>query len=253
MRAVNLLPKSQRPVAATGQRSGSAYVLIGVLAVVLLAAVGYVVIANQVTSSNAEAARLAAETGQAEAKVAELAPFGEFSDLKNARIAAVRSLATERLDWERLTRELALVLPKGTWLTSVQGDAGTAPASSTSAPASTSTATAVGPTVTLSGCSKTQDGVATALVRLRRLNGADEVELQHSERPDAKGTKAKSLKHRTPVEEGAMAAAGGGDSKGCATDFEFSATVKLDPEHAAASTGPDGSDEQVPVSLGGGA
>jgi len=233
VRAVNLLPRDQRPVSATGERSGSAYGLLGVLGVVLIAAVAYVFMANQVTTLRAEVASLSSQSEVAEARVAQLAPFGEFSQLKQARLEAVKQLAIGRLDWERLARELALILPKGSWLTSVTG--------STNAGGATAAAAGsdpVGPTITLSGCSESQPEVAAALVRLKRLNGATSVNLKNSTREA--DSSAKGSKGEGPV-----------GTEGCGNGFGFEATVELEPTPGSGDVAPEGAKE-VPTSLGGG-
>lgn len=250
MRAVNLLPQQHRPVGPTGERSGSAYFVIGALVVMLAAAIAYVVVANQVTSGREEAASLSAQADIAEARVAELAPFGEFSALKEARVMAVSELATSRLDWERLARELSLVLPKDTWLTSVDGNTGTSPtaaAAAAPAPASGAAAEHTGPTVTLTGCAKSQPAVATTLVRLKRLNGASDVQLDSSTRESE--SKPKSTKGKAKDE---TAGAGSSSaSEGCGKGYGFTATVELEPVKPVLPAGAK-KPTQVPASLGGG-
>lgn len=229
MRAVNLLPPDQRRQVASGARGGSAYTVLVVLAAVLVAVVAYALAAHQAVSREAEAARITVEADRAEALVAEIAPFGELSQVREQRIAEIRDLALGRLDWERLTRELALVLPRETWLTSVEGSAA---GESTGAPgtAEVTGAPTAGPTVALTGCAKSQPTVAKALVRLRRLDGASEIELQNSTKTDSAG--------------------GGSDVGGCARAYGFQATIQLDPPVPAALD-PKGAD-RVPASLGGG-
>jgi Tfp pilus assembly protein PilN len=227
MKAVNLLPQDQRRVRASGARSGSAYALVGGLAVLLIATVVYAVTANEVATKNAEADTVAAQANAVEAEVAALAPFGEFSTLRQTRVAAVEDVARGRLDWERLTRELALVLPRNTWLLKLDGDA---VGDGSVAPGTTDTLSGPGaPSVLLTGCAKDQPSVATALVRLRRINGASGVELQSSKKPEGGGTGA------------------GGAS--CGTDYEFTAKIELEPA-AAPTTSPKPGN--VPAALGGG-
>jgi Tfp pilus assembly protein PilN len=213
--AVNLLPPEYRRARASGKRSGSAYVALAVLGTVLVAVLAYAVVAHQVASRTAEADRIAGEADAVEAEVAALAPFGEFSQLKQARIEAVRRLAAGRLDWERLARDLAHVLPRGTWLSKLEGSAtgavdgapGTAPATGAGTP-----------TLKLVGCAKDQPTVATALVRLRRLSGATDVQLDSSK-----------------LTESASGAAG---TEGCGRSYAFEATIELEPVEPAAGQQP---------------
>lgn len=247
MRAVNLLPDGHRPIGPSGERSGSAYVLLGVLGAVLLATLGYVFVSNEVSSAREEAAALSRQAAVAEAKVTELAPFGEFSSLREARIAAVTELATGRLDWERVARELGLVLPKGSWLTSVEGSAPSGLGAANGAPPAAGTVT--GPTVKLAGCAKSQPAVATTLIRLKRLNGAQEVQLESSQR--AGESEPKSTKGKTKKGEGTGSSQDA--SSGCGEGFGFTATVVLEPTGPATpSNDPADKPAEVPASLGGG-
>lgn len=240
MRPVNLLPEQYRPVVSTGGRSGSAYLVLGALALALVAVLAYVVTASQVSSRQAEAARLASEASAAEARVAALAPFGRFAELRATRTAAVEELARGRLDWERLSRELALLLPKGAWLSSLKGSTNADAAAAASSPqpvtqAPAGSAEPAGPTVTLSGCARNQTTVADLLVRLRRLNGAQDVDLKHSQRSG---------------NDDGDATQGPAGAAGCGRLFSFEATVELTAPVGAEVT--PGKDERVPVSLGGG-
>ena len=65
MRPVNLLPDGQRPRYASGAMAGSAYVVLAVLAALLLAALAYVLTANQVTSRQDQAAKAEREAAAA--------------------------------------------------------------------------------------------------------------------------------------------------------------------------------------------
>src|SRR6185437_7578926 len=108
VKPVNLLPQSARPYVASGGRSTSSYALLGALALLVVAAVVYVSSANTITT----------------------------------RIATVAQLAVGRIDYERLMRETALVLPSGVWLDALDAEAGTG--TSTSTPATPGTATGAG-------------------------------------------------------------------------------------------------------------
>lgn len=239
MKPVNLLPARYRPSAPSGARSGSAYFVLGALGAVLVAVVVYAFIANQVTAREDAAAEAAQAAADAEARAGALAPFGDFRQVRETRVASVRSLAEGRLDWERLWLELAHVLPPGVRLDSLEGSSGAsesaaAPATSD---ASTSTSASDGPSVVLAGCAASQPMVAKMLVRLRRLNGAEEVTLQDSSAA-AEGAASASSE----------AGAGGGECPG----FTFNATVVLAPAGEVAAAAKAGVEQNVPASLGGG-
>ena len=234
MRPVDLLPARHRPAQATGGARGSAYAVVGALAVLLACVAALSVSLERIASGRAEIAELKAETSAAQARAAALGDFGAFAEAKQARLASVRQVAGARVDWERLVRELAHVLPHGVWLRSAEA-ASAGPSSPAAAPASAaaSAAGAGGPTLALTGCAPDHRAVAATLVRLRRLHRAEEVRLGESGSLDA----------------GAAPAGVGGasDSGGCGRGNEWSATVELAPEPAS----PDGEDG-VPSSLGGG-
>jgi Tfp pilus assembly protein PilN len=249
VRSVNLLPAQHRSRVATGERSGSAYVVLGLLGLVLVAAAVYVVTANLVTAREDEAARLAQEATAVEQEAEALAPFGSFQALKAARMTSVGSIAQSRIDWERLTRELALLMPRDAWLSDVT--AGVAPESTTTeATAPTGTEeTATGPSVALVGCAKSQPTVARMLVHLRRLNGAEDVTLNESTREVE--TAAAGAGSTTDASGGTTSPGGTSATDGCGPYYAFDATVALTPPATVAEP-PTVDGHKVPVSLGGG-
>jgi len=241
MNAVNLLPAKHRPRRPTGGQQGSAYVVVGILGGLLLMVVLYVLTVNAINSRKSQVATANAETAAAQARASTLSPYGDFSKVKDQRVQSVRGLATGRIDWERLTRGLARVLPNDVWLTSASASATGTPSApgstcSSSAPSSpqgaTSTAT---PQVELVGCAPSQSAVAVTLVRLRELAGAQNVQLNEITRQDA----------------GAGGSTGGTGGSDCGTIHgkpasRWDATVSFTPTAGTSSTG-------VPKSLGGGA
>jgi Tfp pilus assembly protein PilN len=238
MKAVNLLPERARPRKATGSQQGSSYVVLGVLGALLVAVALYVLTANSINDSNSKIADAKAETARADAQAASLGAYGDFAKVKKERVASVTSIASQRFDWERAARELATVLPSGMWLTTVSATDGTGQQTAGSGNNSSAPQPpAGGAGLALEGCARDQDTVAVALVRMREMQGAQDVSLDHS----TKGEAADS--------------AGGGSSSGGSGDcgsthgdpnYSFAATVTFGP---GADNG-DGSN--VPNRLGGG-
>jgi Tfp pilus assembly protein PilN len=229
MKPVNLLPQSARPYVSSGGRAAGSYVVIGVLALLVVAAAAYVLTANQITSKKDKIQSANAQQAQAQAQVSNLANYATFNKVAATRISTVSALAVGRIDYERLMRETALVLPSGVWLSSLDAEAGTgAPTSGTTTTAATGTGT---PTVDIQGCAKTQDDVATTLVRLRAIHGSDDVDLKSS---------GKDLTN---------AAAGSTATTGCGSGYTFEILVNLQP---TTITGVGDAGQKVPVSLGGG-
>jgi hypothetical protein len=188
MKAVNLIPTEHRRAKASGERSGGAYVVLGVLGVLLLMAVAYVMTANGVNSDKTKAATARQQADALEAKASQLASFTDFASVKEQRLAAVRAAAQTRFDWERLMREISRVMPDGSWLqtteASVAGDTGDTPGAVAAASPADATAGPVSPTATFVGCTPRQSEVAKILVRLRAMHRVTDVELNESAKED---------------------------------------------------------------------
>jgi Tfp pilus assembly protein PilN len=238
MRPVNLLPEQHRPRRGTGERQGSAYVALGVLGALFLCVLVYALTASQVGSRQSEAANVKREATEAEAKLAALGRYGNFAQIKQTRATSVKALAGARFDWERLMRELAHVLPEGTWLTEVEASVSPDPEATKAAAAGA----ASGPSAKIAGCAPRQPDVARLMVRLRGMHRVTEVTLKESaaeEQSPAAGQAA----------AGPTASTGGADA-GCGDLYGFDLTVTFEaapatPADAAGAT-------RVPASLGGG-
>ena len=241
MNAVNLLPAKHRPRTPTGGKQGSSYAVIGVLGTVLLMVLLYVLTANGINTKKDTVARTKAETAQAETRARSLSSYGNFVQTKEQRVSSVKQLASGRIDWERLSRGLAHVLPSDVWLISATASA--TGSTNGSSPAANATPGGGGsPSLSISGCARNQHEIAVALVRLKELSGAQDVQLGGIEQPDAAGTGG------APAGSGA----GSGGSQDCGTtgkdvNYKFDATVTLKPNPGS---GP--ADQKVPASLGGG-
>src|SRR3954451_13401908 len=151
MKAVNLLPEKHRPRRPTGGQRGSSHIVLGVLGAVVVAMLLYVLTANSINQAKTDIADAKAETARANAQADQLGGYGDFAKVKADRVEAVEQLAGTRMDWERLVRELAHVLPHGVWIQNASAsDSGessgtTAP---TSAPSPTSGTAGAGPSLT---------------------------------------------------------------------------------------------------------
>lgn len=237
MKPVNLLPEEHRPRRPSGQRSGVAYKVIGGLAVVLIAVLATVLTSNEISSKEQRAAELKRETAAVEAEAGPLGPVANFLSIKQSREQSVRDLAGRRFDWERLTREIAKVLPAGLYVTALTGSVGGAgAAASPAASTAAASATSAGPELSMSGCARDQRQVATLLVRLKQLHLAQDARLEESKRVGA-------------TEGGGSAQGGVADVGATCSGYEFSAKVSFDPD-SVALTG--SKPESVPAALGGG-
>ena len=241
MRPVNLLPPKHRPHEPSGQGSGSGYLVLGTLALLLVALVVYVMQANEITTAKSDIAVAQQKTADARARTQQLGPYANFSQIKEQRVASVKGLADGRFDWERTVRELAHVLPAGVWL--MDFDASVGGDSSSTSGSTGSDTTWAGPAIKLHGCAQNQPQVAVMLVRLRQMQHVHDVDLSDSTRGD------------DPDNDSATSDSAGtaGQVEGCGThlkraNYEFNAVVEFD--QPTADTSPDAG--QTPVRLGGG-
>jgi hypothetical protein len=271
MNAVNLLPAKHRPRTPTGGMQGSSYAVIGVLGVVCVMVLLYVLTANGISSDKQAIARSQAETAQARKQAETLAPYGNFIQVKEQRVASVKQLATGRIDWERLARGLAHVLPTDVWLLSANasatGSKGGSGGSSSgqaapppppaggassggsggSAPVDPSGPEVVNPELTLIGCAEAHPDVAVTLLRLKHLPNVEDVELASIEKPE--------LQQASPgTAAGGSAPASGGEDCGAIKKkpaYKWEAKVTFKPQ--AGSTPTPTPEKKVPARLGGGA
>jgi Tfp pilus assembly protein PilN len=227
MRPVNLLPAKHRPHKPSGGKSGSSYMVLGVLAIFLAAVVSYVLEANKITGAKSDIAAAEQKTADARAKSQQMGPFANFAQIK-----------AQRVDWERTVRELAHVLPAGVWLRDF--DASVTP--NGEGGASTEGSTWAGPSIRLHGCAQKQPQVAVMLVRLREMQGIHDVKLTDSTRGEdpEKGQSA----------TGDSASANSDDCgvHNLRSNYEFNAVVEF--EQAKPAPAPNAG--QTPVRLGGG-
>jgi Tfp pilus assembly protein PilN len=226
VRAVNLIPSDQRRATPTGKASGAAYLVVGVLAAFLAMAVAYVLTSNEVNAYQTKAAEAKQEADALEAEAARLGSFTNFAAIKDQRLASVIGTAETRFDWERLMRELSLIMPEGSWLRTTSASVLGEESSSGETPTA---ATATGPTATFVGCTREQSEVATLMVRMRHLHRATDVKLNQSAQETTDG-------------EASI------DS--CGRRYQFDVTVSFEPV-APRGEAPRGS-ATVPASLGGG-
>jgi Tfp pilus assembly protein PilN len=184
MRPVNLIPPEERRDKRTVRTGPIAYLLVGSLALALAAVTLLVLTENKISDRKAEITKLQAQEAAAQQRANELAPFAQFASLEEQRTATVKSLADSRFDWERVMRELALVMPSDIWLIELSGSAGSSDSAAVpAAPAGGETSVPGAPSLTLKGCATGQESVARFLAALRDIDGVTRVGLIRSERP----------------------------------------------------------------------
>jgi Tfp pilus assembly protein PilN len=201
MRAVNLIPPEQRRGERAPLRSGPAsYVVVGALAAILAVVTLLVLTNNQIADHESQKAQLEAQKAAAEQEVRELAPYAEFASLQETRKETISSLAESRFDWERVLRELAIVLPDDVWLIELAGTV-TPEVQLESSPSITARASIPGPALELVGCGATQDSVARFVAALEDIDGVTRVGVDESKRPDLSSTQATAQSGEGSTEE----------------------------------------------------
>jgi Tfp pilus assembly protein PilN len=193
MRAVNLIPPEERRGEKAPLRTGSLpYVIVGVLALALTGLVVVVLTGNKISDRRAQLASLESQVTAAKAQADRLTPYTAFASMQQARRATVASLASSRFDWERVLREMAIVIPHDVWLTDLTASAAPGSGSSTSGDTSGAAQGITGPSLDIQGCSHGHKGVAKFLGALRDVDGVTRASVISSERPNSGNTSTTS-------------------------------------------------------------
>jgi Tfp pilus assembly protein PilN len=178
MRAVNLLPKdvgsSRRlnPVAVIGV-AGATVVASALAAAVVMT--GGSVSSKQTTLDDL---RVELQVIPKPAVVEEPGASLQLAGEESARLTALSTALAERVAWDRVLRQFALVLPDDVWLTSLNAVAPLATTGATAAPPAAPGATPTG--FTISGYTYSHEAVARLLSRLAVIPDLENVQLQRS-------------------------------------------------------------------------
>ena len=181
MRAINLLPRDD---ARRGPQKNQFIVLVPVVLAVLFAAVLSAMFlsgSGTVKDKQAELATLQDElhaipTPDASRVKTQTALAAD----KQARVTALSGALSRRVAWDRVFRELSLVLPDDVWLATITAKA-PVPSSTALPPAPVATGTTVAATgFTIDGFTYSQPAVARLLTRLAVVPDLVNVQLQQS-------------------------------------------------------------------------
>jgi Tfp pilus assembly protein PilN len=184
MRPVNLIPPEERRGERVPLRTGSvSYLILAGLAVAVAGVSALVLTGNSINDRKGEIAELEARETAARAQAERLRGFAEFASLSESRAQTVSSLAQSRFDWERVLRELALVIPDDVWLVQLSGaaspDVQLADAAQVSAGSNLT-----GPALSMVGCATSHEAVARFLQALKDIDGVTRVGIGKSELPE---------------------------------------------------------------------
>jgi Tfp pilus assembly protein PilN len=197
MRPVNLLPPELRQGARAPMKTGPLpYILIGGLVAILAGIALLVTTGNQISERESEFTQLSQEDAAAVQEAKRLAAYTQFETLHEQRLATITSLADSRFDWERVMRELSLVLPHSVWLTELSASAS---AESSAGGGASLRGAIAGPALELVGCATGQEAVAGFVTALKDIDGVTRVGVESAELSDQ--------------EEGSGSAGGGSGSE----------------------------------------
>jgi Tfp pilus assembly protein PilN len=189
MRAFNLMPGDEARD-RKGARAGVPQIAVALLGVLVFAGLagGYLFTSAGATSKQSELDDLRAQLAELEipseqpdqgAVAAEAAVEGQ------ARTTALSTALASRIAWDRVLREVSLVLPDGVWLTQLSAST---PAAAAGGAAAATPAVANGLTSPNSlaavGFATSQESVAVLLARFETIPELTSVQLQSSTRTD---------------------------------------------------------------------
>ena len=182
MRAINLLPRDD--ARRSGRQKKQWIVLVPVVAALLLTVAFAALFLNasgKVKSKQADLNGLKAELAAIPTPdVSKVQSENALAAERDARVTALNTALSHRVAWDRVFRELSLVLPDDVWLTTVSAKAPVASSvAATAAPATTGTVAATG--LTLDGYTYSQAAVARLLSRLAVIPDLTNVQLQQSQ------------------------------------------------------------------------
>ncbi|HEX6603185.1 MAG TPA: hypothetical protein VF030_11140 [Solirubrobacterales bacterium] len=186
MRPVNLIPPEDRRGEQAPLRTGAlVYLVVGALVAVLVGVTAMVLLGNKVTERESEVTRLQRDDAALAARAQQLSSYTQFQEMSEQRVQTVAGLADSRFDWERVMRELALVLPSNVWLVSMNATVAPGVGLGEGGETSGLRATAPGPALELVGCAASQPDVAGFVTALKDVDATTRVGVESSELPNS--------------------------------------------------------------------
>jgi Tfp pilus assembly protein PilN len=197
VRPVNLIPKEQQRRGsgiAEGRTGLGVYMLLGFLGVAVLGVAAVVLTSNSINNKKEDVAQIERDMASAKASADALRPYGNFAQMKQARLDTVNSLVDTSFNWERTLRSLSSTIPSDAWLTSFTGTV--SPTVKLESEGGGAAAQLRGntnsPAIALSGCTYSHSAVARMMVRMRLLDDVSDVVLESSEKSESADESATS-------------------------------------------------------------
>ena len=247
MRPVNLIPPDEQGLGTSRGplRTGpAAYIIVAALALGLIMVIAIAVTSKQISDQQAKAETLRTDLAAATERANSLRAFSDFRQVQEARNQTVNSLAQSRFDWERVLRELSLVLPEDVWLLKMAGSVN--PAVQLTDGAQVQIRGSIeGPALEIVGCAPDQDAVAGFAAALEDIDGVTRVGIASSSRSETDTSTAAP-----------SSGAGSENSEDCRTretiyQFEIAVAFDAAPVPATASPAPAVPAPAPPTSAGG--
>jgi hypothetical protein len=185
MRAFNLLP-GEEAAAERRPRLGLAQVLVALLGLLVVAGLGtgYLFMSGRAADKQAQVDDLRVQLADLDVPSEAPAEEGEGDDVPHASDAEARTSAlagalTGRVAWDRVLRQVTLVVPEDVGFTTVTTVSPDAAAAGGTDPAA-APAEGAADSLTLAGQARSQEAVARLLARLGVIPELTEVQLQSS-------------------------------------------------------------------------
>jgi Tfp pilus assembly protein PilN len=181
VQAINLLPRDD--ARRGGQKTQWIVIVPVVLAVVMTGAfsVMFLSASGKVKDRQAELASLQLQLGAIPTPDAsKVRTQNALAADKQARVTALNTALSRRVAWDRVFRELSLVLPDDVWLSTVSAKAPVSSSVATPAAAPATGAAVAATGLTLDGYTYSQPAVARLLTRLAVIPDLVNVQLQQS-------------------------------------------------------------------------
>jgi Tfp pilus assembly protein PilN len=187
MRAFDLMPREEARE-KKGGRAGLQQIAVALLGVLVFAGLagGYLFTAAGVTSKQSELDDLRAQLAELEvpAEKPDQGADAEAVAEGQARTTALATALASRIAWDRVLREVSLVVPDGVWLTQLTATTPNAAAGGAAAVAPAIAAGASPNTLAATGFATNQESVAVLLARFESIPELTSVQLLSSTRVD---------------------------------------------------------------------